>query len=284
MLQAEFLDDFKPRYQRNNKTVEQKNLRCFPQCSAGAHVAHGFCGRPVVIALRGLKVASPSIVIRAYGELIEQSRLGHLGLKPGDKLKLQVAQEQERRRESGSTSSNASAPWLRGDIKVLDETDGTLEMVFNRQLWGWHYEWRGNKHTCDEKHVFRANVFLQAPGSDDLEFVGSCISPSFQIYSRRRQRGDVDPCAAASVGKYYVKRKHPPPPPAPPALPVPPPPTVADLFPHLASGTLSEDVKRYAVFGIDNAQKDKGKSRSKPVVPLDPLSKEMPRQAKKKKV
>ena len=46
-----FMNDFKPSYLRNNRRGGQKNIRCFPTCSADGHKSAGFCGQAVSLVV-----------------------------------------------------------------------------------------------------------------------------------------------------------------------------------------------------------------------------------------
>lgn len=76
IVDGEFVSIFGPQYVRNNKSAGQKNLRCFPACSAAGHCRIGFCGGPVVVkaTIRNPTNAPFSqLNYIAYGEFIVQS-------------------------------------------------------------------------------------------------------------------------------------------------------------------------------------------------------------------
>ena len=50
-MDLEVVNDFKPRYARNNKSKTKKNMRCFPHCSHAGHKEKGFCGSPIWIKM-----------------------------------------------------------------------------------------------------------------------------------------------------------------------------------------------------------------------------------------
>ena len=51
LLELKITTPFRPSYVRNNKRNTQKNLRCFPQCSATGHQGYQFCGGPILAEL-----------------------------------------------------------------------------------------------------------------------------------------------------------------------------------------------------------------------------------------
>mmetsp|Transcript_5741 Transcript_5741/g.10757 ORF Transcript_5741/g.10757 Transcript_5741/m.10757 type:complete len:248 (-) Transcript_5741:143-886(-) len=127
-------------------------------------------------------------VIRAYGEFIECGADDELIV--GTRIKGHDAAEKERRK------TEPLKPWLKGQVQL--EEDGSVTVMFNQMLLGWHYGWASTKHTCDALHCFKVSLFRVVPQSEDLEYLGSAQGPPFQIYSRRRQRGNVDPAAAST--------------------------------------------------------------------------------------
>ncbi|GBG29669.1 Hypothetical Protein FCC1311_058902 [Hondaea fermentalgiana] len=181
MLRAEWVDkeSFKERYQRNNKFGGQKNLRCYPTCSVSGHRDSGFCGTSLTCIVQDLPVLDAETEYRAYGEFIICGTKELM--RPNTTLPLAEAQAKER------TAALPKLPWLAGDVRLQD--DNSFSIAFNRQLGGWHYGWRANKHSCDSYHCFRAYIFKLKADSPDLVYVGSVSSPVFQVYSRRRQRG-----------------------------------------------------------------------------------------------
>lgn len=73
MVECDFQSAFKSRYEKTGK----KNLRCFPTCSDRGHIASGFCGKPIVCALRISKeslaraaVEEEAYELRAWGEFV----------------------------------------------------------------------------------------------------------------------------------------------------------------------------------------------------------------------
>jgi len=192
-LKIEFLSVFQDRYQRNNKRTGQKNLRCFPGCGELGHMVSGFCGLPVICKLSGLEIFREGKLspIRAWGEFIVRGTDEEWKL--GSEYKLDDLKDKERSRTS------PLKPWLRGDISNAklhrvqnDETTegekNSITVLFNQELLGWHYHWVSTKHTCDSYHSFKIHVFLEGKGNQ-LTYLGSSLSPQFQLYSRRRQRG-----------------------------------------------------------------------------------------------
>ena len=43
-----FLSSFEDSYSRNNKSVSEKRLRCFPHCNTSGHRNQGFCGDDII--------------------------------------------------------------------------------------------------------------------------------------------------------------------------------------------------------------------------------------------
>jgi hypothetical protein len=78
-VEGEFESVFGPQYVRNNKSAGQKNLRCFPACSAAGHCRIGFCGGPIIVKakIRNTNNAqfSPLDYV-AYGDFIIQPPSG----------------------------------------------------------------------------------------------------------------------------------------------------------------------------------------------------------------
>mmetsp|Transcript_16911 Transcript_16911/g.32998 ORF Transcript_16911/g.32998 Transcript_16911/m.32998 type:complete len:901 (-) Transcript_16911:113-2815(-) len=186
-------DQFKERYQRNNKFGGQKNLRCYPICSKGGHRDSGFCGTALTCTIHDLPPLEAGWEYRSFGEFIVCGTKELM--RPNGTIPLEEAQSKER------TASLPKLPWLSGDVRLQDGTE--VSVSFNRQLGGWHYGWRANKHSCDSYHCFRAYIFKLKNDSDQLIYVGSVSSPVFQVYSRRRQRGvnkdGASQCDTASV-------------------------------------------------------------------------------------
>mmetsp|Transcript_19064 Transcript_19064/g.31217 ORF Transcript_19064/g.31217 Transcript_19064/m.31217 type:complete len:863 (+) Transcript_19064:435-3023(+) len=180
MISGSFLEEFNPRYQRNNKRSGQKNLRCFPVCNEGGHLASGFCGRPISCVVEGLQVPKGHL-IAAWGEFVEDNSDNQS--RAGCKVAMTELMEHER------TRTKPLEKLLRGEVVVDPSRSDSVKVVFNRQLLGWHYQWVSTKHTCDMFHCFKAHIYYRAVDSNDLVYAGSVLGPKFQIYSRRRQRG-----------------------------------------------------------------------------------------------
>jgi hypothetical protein len=64
---AEFVTLLTGQYVRNNKSAEQKNLRCFPSCGEGGHCRLGFCGTPIVVRCTVSNPANASFSELSYG-------------------------------------------------------------------------------------------------------------------------------------------------------------------------------------------------------------------------
>jgi len=64
-------------YQRNNKSKEQKNLRCFPNCSVGSGHQDGFCGQSITVVFDFLKDSVETTKILAVGEFAVESSVAH---------------------------------------------------------------------------------------------------------------------------------------------------------------------------------------------------------------
>mmetsp|Transcript_7234 Transcript_7234/g.18468 ORF Transcript_7234/g.18468 Transcript_7234/m.18468 type:complete len:222 (-) Transcript_7234:115-780(-) len=150
---------------------------------------------------------SRNAVVRAFGEIVECGAADRFNAN--EVVPAQVMESAVRVRDG------ALNQYLRGEVSVNQNDEESVDITFNRQLLGWHYGWKSSKHTCDALHCFRVSIFQQEPYLEDapLTYYGYACSPGFQIYSRRRQRGMVDPAAASSVGINKPGKR--------PSLPVP---------------------------------------------------------------
>ena len=195
----EHVDKWSPEYQRNNKRMGLKNLRCFPHCASAGHVQRGFCGAPVVVRVaRELGSQAP---LSAYGEF---RRVNCFSDDPSSSSRIRVgdvlsAAELEQRVDAGSPES--SSPFHVGRIiTTMSTTSDNVLFTFNERGRGWNYSWGASKHTMDARHAFVVYVFRE-----DTEKVLTCIhvarSPSFALYCRKFQRNLEASEAAMRAGR-----------------------------------------------------------------------------------
>jgi hypothetical protein len=193
LVRGRYEHAFAGEYQRNNKRTGQKNLRCFPLHLPHGHSGAGFCGTAVSCVVEDIVLPSRAHRVRAWGEFAIEVPHGKIEGEPpvelhaGDRITAADVQLNERHRD------NPMLPWLRAEIDELPSQDGRtrLRLTFNRQLLGWHYSWMSTKHTSETLHVFRALVFLQTPGSDEMVYVGCLPSSPFRLYTRRKPGGGL---------------------------------------------------------------------------------------------
>jgi len=81
--------------------------------------------------------------------------------------------------------ANPLRDWVRGEVS--EAGPDKITVMVNRSLLGWHYGWVSSKHTCDAMHCFKVHLFVLDQPREELSYVGSVESPSFQLFSRRRQ-------------------------------------------------------------------------------------------------
>lgn len=67
-----------------------------------------------------------------------------------------------------------------------------LTVNFNKQLVGWHYGWKGSKHTCNTKHVFSIFAFRKYAAQGNMVLCKVFNSVPFTVYSRRKAKCRVD--------------------------------------------------------------------------------------------
>ena len=78
---------------------------------------------------------------------------------------------------------NPFQPWIRGKIEKEKN-----EIVFNKDLVGWHYQWQSSKHDSHRVHVFKIYMFALDKVTGELTDLCTPIkSPQFQLYSRRKR-------------------------------------------------------------------------------------------------
>eukprot|EP00516_Mucochytrium_quahogii_P001204 CAMPEP_0203759254 /NCGR_PEP_ID=MMETSP0098-20131031/12208_1 /ASSEMBLY_ACC=CAM_ASM_000208 /TAXON_ID=96639 /ORGANISM=" , Strain NY0313808BC1" /LENGTH=819 /DNA_ID=CAMNT_0050652073 /DNA_START=516 /DNA_END=2975 /DNA_ORIENTATION=+ len=136
----------------------------------------GFCGQYLTCEVTSTPGLSEDETVRSWGEFVAcGADEEHL---PGAELTLDDAYKKERNRQ------NPLRPWIRGEVS---DDDSKVTIVFNRQLLGWHYQWASTKHTCDAFHTYKAHIFILNQKTGMLRYIGSIMSPQFQLYSRRRQ-------------------------------------------------------------------------------------------------
>jgi len=175
-LKVEFLNTFRPRYQRNNKHNKAKNLRCFPECTRNGHKESGFCGQQLNTRVLNVVLPDGNYEVRAFGEFLPCGDVPVF--RKGDTISESDAMAKCRTREA------PLQPWLRGDVGPGENEQ--YEIAFNRHLLGWHYAWRSTKHTCSAQHSFRAYVFVIETRTSEMVFIGGGSSPEFVVFSRRR--------------------------------------------------------------------------------------------------
>jgi len=167
---TEFVDEFTSSYQRNNKRNGQKNLRCFPRCCAKGHHEFGFCGTPLTVCIKNLNSITSGKLL-AFGKVMLLSEYSTAPIAPAIYL---VSDTSLLRSRAGPMNE-----WLQGHVDATN-------LVFNEDLVSWHYHWVSTKHTCEQLHCFKVDVFSQLNDGTVL-FLKTIKSPEFKIFSRRRQ-------------------------------------------------------------------------------------------------
>ncbi|GBG32266.1 Hypothetical Protein FCC1311_084912 [Hondaea fermentalgiana] len=190
-------------YQRNNKSKDQKNLRCFPNCCLGFGHQDGFCGQSIAVVFdyapsainASALIACSEFAVdgsrpHAIGSLITLDQINKHGAE--DEAKKQFCymkghhivlnKQQQQQHESGLKPRPGRAQSL---------------FEFNRNLKGWHYGFLGSKKTRNMYHVFRAYVLERAQdgvGPAELpkyKVLAMCQSPPWQMYCRRRKYNHI---------------------------------------------------------------------------------------------
>ncbi|OQS07819.1 hypothetical protein THRCLA_00189 [Thraustotheca clavata] len=174
--------EFKAHYQRNNKQGGHKNLRCFPNCCNGIHASSGFCGSAVLVQI---SPTMPCNQLAVYAAFCPLNTAG----QPQSLTYLRDIKTTEQLNALADKERDVHSPWYAGDC--VNNDNGVYSInTFKR---GWHYGWTSNRHMADTKHVLCVYVFERNKPSLDCCFwscVGELMSPAFQLYCRRRAKGE----------------------------------------------------------------------------------------------
>lgn len=179
-----------PKYQRNNKSKGAKNLRCFPHCAKIGH-QQSFCGRSIKVIFQ----YSKGTIQNNNNELlaVAEFALENFSTRPAG-IKLSLKDINQHGEEASNPLSHIEGIQVRGpEIEQYNQSDnhGAIMFEFNKTLKGWHYGFLGSKKTRDWFHNFRVYVLQKTNEKNSKDEVlykilGSCISPQFQMYCRRR--------------------------------------------------------------------------------------------------
>lgn len=197
-------------YQRNNKSKDQKNLRCFPNCCLGFGHQDGFCGQSITVVFDYIPASISANSLVACGEFAVDGSSGHV---PGSIITLDCinkhgAEDEDKKQfcymkghrmplkhQQQHHMQQLHSSEL-GEFKSLPGHQQTL-FEFNRNLKGWHYGFLGSKKTRNMYHVFRAYVLekvQEANSANDLakyKVLAMCQSPPWQMYCRRRKYNHI---------------------------------------------------------------------------------------------
>ena len=110
------MNDFKPSYLRNNRRGGQKNIRCFPTCSADGHKSAGFCGQAVSLVVSIDEASSKNGEdIVAVAEFVQLKETDPKKTKSGKKSKVASEAKVERSVEVGTLLPKA---YLDNNVRV----------------------------------------------------------------------------------------------------------------------------------------------------------------------
>lgn len=211
MIQASFVAPkkraklFRTKYQRNNKRGGQKNLRCFPGCRNGTHVASGFCGDTInvhvvmsrITTTGGVKICpfqatNPGICTFCRFVPLDSSYSVDVSgpqVEPGQALPLEDVKQHVRNRE------NPIRPLMAGTFKGC-ASEGTMQSAvfeFNADSKAWHYGWsapRGQGQLGgDMQHVLEVLFFK--PMGTVLYCLEILRSDAFTVFSSRRGHSQI---------------------------------------------------------------------------------------------
>jgi len=205
VMKMEFLEEFKPEYQRNNKRKGRKHLRCFPRCKVGGHVDNNFCGRPVSVEVT-FKMPTNSV---AWSEnLVSFVEFRPLENRPA------IMQ--------GQSTAVIGEHWIPGLVSAVQIADAKenlykAQIEFNSDQKTWQYLWQSHRMTANTPHVL--DVFVGTL-VDESYFLcrGQSHSPSFKLFCRKKANGTgrlypkqdkvmlTDPPATTAYGVSVVTR------------------------------------------------------------------------------
>jgi len=199
-----FMNDFKPSYLRNNRRGGQKNIRCFPTCSADGHKSAGFCGQAVslVVSIDEEGSSNKGEDIMAVAEFVQLKETNPKKTKSGKKSKVVSEAKVERSVEVGTLLPKA---YLDNNVRVkkdplrrfilgnkvqrevVNNTDGknSYSATYKFLPTCWHYSWRSNKHSTNKQHCLRVYL-LQKTAEDTMKCVDVYDSPSFSLFSSKQ--------------------------------------------------------------------------------------------------
>jgi len=196
------MNEFKPSYLRNNRRGGQKNIRCFPTCSADGHKSAGFCGQAVSLVVSIDEASSKNGEdIVAVAEFVQLKETDPKKTKSGKKSKVASEAKVERSVEVGTLLPRE---YLDDNVRVKKDplrrfilgnkvqgdvvnTDGNKKYsaTFEFLPTCWHYSWRSNKHSTNKQHCLRVYL-LQKTAEDALKCVDVYDSPSFSLFSSKQ--------------------------------------------------------------------------------------------------
>mmetsp|Transcript_17054 Transcript_17054/g.19400 ORF Transcript_17054/g.19400 Transcript_17054/m.19400 type:complete len:307 (-) Transcript_17054:714-1634(-) len=200
-------NQFRSKYQRNNKRGGLKNLRCFPACG-DMHRTRGFCGRPVELVLTPSSNAAdlPNDWSTGYHCFAEFVRCESSRFNIGEKVSATIINSLER------TGEHPIRPLIRSDfsdeceaVKGSVSKSKSIKFEFNRRRKGWHYGWTANKHSCNTEHCLQ--IYVMSYSSDCYEIKQIVRSPPFVLFCRRRRRFQMEPSAPVAPPKKRLREQ-----------------------------------------------------------------------------
>jgi len=197
-----FMNEFKPSYLRNNRRGGQKNIRCFPTCSADGHKSAGFCGQAVSLVVSTDEASSTKAKdLVAVAEFVQLKELAPKKTKSGKKPKSTAETKVELSVEIGTSVPRA---YLDDNVRV--KKDPLRRFILGNKVQGdlvntagandhaatyeflptcWHYSWRSNKHSTNKQHCLRVYL-LEKIADDTMKCVDVYDSPSFSLFSSKQ--------------------------------------------------------------------------------------------------
>lgn len=198
-----FMNEFKPSYLRNNRRGGQKNIRCFPTCSADGHKSAGFCGQAVSLVVSIDEASSKNGEdLVAVAEFVQLKETDPKKTKSGKKSKVVPEAKVERSVEVGTllpreylddnvrVKKDPLRRFVLGnkvqdDVVNTDDGNTKYSATFEFLPTCWHYSWRSNKHSTNKQHCLRVYL-LQKTSEDALKCVDVYDSPSFSLFSSKQ--------------------------------------------------------------------------------------------------